>query len=138
MRAITILSIIALLIVSHPSNADEVYLGLKTYHFDRGGRDCLQEEHHLYAYRKGDYHIGTYENSQCMRSYLLGVHYDLGNDFGADISLVSGYPPEMWAIEGIDTTIIPMFTYTKFIGSIGFKAIFVPSVLVGIGGAIRF
>jgi hypothetical protein len=136
MKLILILAILALPFIPQQSNADEAYLGLKTYHFDRGGRDCLNEEHHLIAYKKNGYTVGTYENSQCERSYLVGNSYNIGNGFGIDMSLVTGYPKAMHIVKGL--TLIPMITYTKYWGRIGFKSIMVPSVLVGIGVAIKF
>lgn len=130
--------IMVLLTLAGMATADEAYLGLKTYHFDRGGRDCLNEEHHLYAYSSEEYgmHVGTYENSQCMRSYLVGTSFDLGGYFGVDLSLVSGYPKPMHIVKGL--VLIPMLTYTRYWGIVGFKAIHVPTVLVGVGMAIRF
>ena len=137
MKLILILAALALPFIPHPANSAEAYLGLKTYHFDRGGRDCLNEEHHLVAYRADNgYQVGTYENSQCERSYLVGNSYNIGNGFGIDMSLVTGYPKAMHIVKGI--TLIPMITYTQYWGRIGFKSIMVPSVLVGIGAAIKF
>ena len=136
MKLLLILAALALPFIPQHSNADEAFIGLKTYHFDRGGRDCLNEEHHLIAYKVDRYYAGTYENSQCMRSYLAGISYDLEYGFGVDVSLVTGYPKEMTFMDGV--TLIPMLTYTKYWGSIGFKAIHVPTVLVGAGLAFRF
>lgn len=136
MKLILILACLALPFIPQTSNAYEAYLGLKTYHFDRGGRDCLNEEHHLVAVSIKGYQIGTYENSQCRRSYLVGSSYDLGHGFGVDLGLVTGYPKAMHIVKGL--TFIPMISYTKYWGRFGIKSILVPSVLVGAGMAVKF
>lgn len=129
--------IIAMLLSLIPNaNADEAWLGLRTYHFDRTPSGCRDETHHLYAYRKGDYHVGTYSNSQCKRSYLVGYSHELGSGFGVDVSAVTGYPSAMHVVDGL--VLIPQLTYTAFYGSIGAKLIYVPTVLVGVGVAVKF
>ena len=40
MKILLILTALALPFIPNESNANEAYIGLKTYHFDRGGRDC--------------------------------------------------------------------------------------------------
>ncbi|MBL4800212.1 MAG: hypothetical protein JKY50_22680 [Oleispira sp.] len=136
MKLILILACLAPPFIPQQSHAYEAYLGLKTYHFDRGGRDCLNEEHHLVAVKVKGYQIGTYENSQCRRSYLVGSSHELGHDFGVDMGLVTGYPSSMEIVKGI--TFIPMITYTKYWGRLGLKAIHVPTVLIGAGLAVKF
>lgn len=136
MKYLILAAALSLPFIPQQATADEAYLGLKTYHFDRGGSDCLNEEHHLAAYKKNDITVGTYENSQCMRSYLVSKSYTLGNGFGVDMSVVTGYPKAMHIVKGL--VLIPMVTYTRYWGSIGIKAIMVPTVLVGVGIAVRF
>ncbi|MBL4632123.1 MAG: hypothetical protein JKY14_13590 [Paraglaciecola sp.] len=136
MKLLLILTALALPFISNQSNSYEAYIGLKTYHFNRGGRDCLNEEHHLAAVNIDGYMIGTYENSRCERSYLIGSSHDLGYGFGVDMGLVTGYPKPMHIVKGI--TLIPMVTYARYWGDYGFKAIMVPSVLVGAGLAVKF
>lgn len=143
-----VLIILSLLVMPFYSEADEMYLGLKTYHFERDGRDCLNETHDLVAYRWTKYgvHVGTYENSQCERSHLVGTSFELDHGFGVDASMVTGYPKSMHIVKGL--TLIPMFTYIKYYENVGFKAIYIPSeelfkgeelgLLVGIGLAIKF
>lgn len=148
MRVMMLLFVIALLIVPNCSEADEMYLGLKTYHFQRGGRDCLQETHDLIAYKSDEYgiHVGTYENSQCRRSHLVGTSFELVNGFGVDTSLVTGYPKAMHIVKHL--TMIPMLTYINYYESVGYKLIYIPSektfkmekigLLIGVGLAIKF
>jgi len=134
MQFLTMLAIVALLVVPDFSEADEMYLGLRTYHFDRGGRDCINETHDLVAYSKHGYYGGTYVNSQCRRSYLVGTSHKIKGGFGYDVSIVTGYPSSMHLVEGV--VLIPTVTYKYYVDSIGVKIIYVPTVLVGIGMAI--
>ena len=129
--------IVILGLKTNSAHANEAYIGLKTYHFERGGRNCLNETHNLVAYDSGNWHVGTYENSQCRRSYLIGTSYAINDNWGFDASLVTGYPSSMNLIEGIRVTLIPMFTYKNYWGHVGIKVIHVPTVLIGIGVAIK-
>jgi hypothetical protein len=136
MKLILILAILALPFIPQHSNADEAYLGLKTYHFERNGRSCLNETHDLFAYSKNNIHAGTYVNTHCRRSWLVGFNGQFGKGFGYDVSAVTGYPSAMQLVDGL--IIIPMLTYSKYWGAFGVKVIHVPTVLMGIGAAVRF
>jgi len=125
----------AFLVAPSLSSAEELWLGGRSYHFKRTGSGCTNESHHLYAYRKGDYHIGTYVNSQCNRSYLVGRSYDWKYGFGLDISAVTGYPESMHIVGNF--IFIPQLTYLAFYKRVGVRLIYVPFTLVGAGLAVR-
>lgn len=144
MKIIFIFTFFALIIVGHPSNADSMYLGLETHHFQRDIKGCVNESHDLIAYEHNSIHVGTYVNTHCRRSYLLGYGYTHKTGFGVDGSLVTGYPSKMHLIEGIIGIPAATYKYTipvksaYTIKAMGLKFIYIPTVLIGVSTLLTF
>ena len=126
------------LIMSGAAYGDSVMLGLRTYHFDRQvwPDECVNEKHNLVAFEKNGFIVGGYKNSHCLQSWLIGYSYPVYRSISLDTALVTGYPDSMHAIG--KTVIIPQIVYSRFITDIGFRLVWVPSVLIGGGMVLKF
>lgn len=120
--------------------ADELSLGLWSYHFDRDVKEdeCTNEKHNLVAYSRNGFVGGYYDNSHCMDSYLLGYQgsFNKSNSLGYTVSVVSGYPDSMHVVD--EYIVVPMVHYTHMVGVAGVRLYYIPKVLVATGLIIRF
>lgn len=121
--------------LAYDFSGDKITLGLKTYHFNRSGRDCFNETHDLFGYQHNGYNVATYINTQCERSYVLGKNWDYSHGFGSSLNLVSGYPKAMQIMHKV--VLMPTLTYTKWSGRVGVRLMTVPTVLVGASLMVR-
>jgi len=113
-------------------SAATLALGLQTHHFQPTPPDeCLNESHDLVAIEVFGIVIGTYDNSHCRTSFLMGRSWRWDNGFGFDTVFVTGYPSKMHLLGKL--ILIPQATYSKFWGDYGLKVNYVPTVLTGVG-----
>jgi len=129
--------VVSLMFVFSSCNAATLALGLKTRHFSSPSYydKCRNESHELFAVDYEGYLVGTYDNSHCMRSFLIGRSIQYDNGLGFDLVMVSGYPERLHVIGSM--LVIPQVTYSKFWQGYGVKLSYVPTVLVGVGFVVE-
>ena len=132
------ITMLALILAFNSSFADEISLGLWSHHFDRTVKygKCTNEKHNLLSYSRNGFVVGRYDNSHCLESYLAGYSQSNSMGIGYTVSIVSGYPVSMRAVDKY--VVIPMVHYTKTFEKIGIRIYYVPAVLIATGFVIKF